>query len=69
MSEKVYAVMASSAPSEEQWAILSVVQRLEQIAQEGESPPLAALLWHRVLTCDVPRLRGLLSPETLQWAD
>lgn len=46
--------------------IASVILRIEQV--EAETPP-DSFIWHRILTCDVPRLRGYLSPETLEKMD
>lgn len=41
--------------------------RMEQVRQEGwlNSDVVA----DRILTCDLPRLRGYLSPATLEWMD
>jgi hypothetical protein len=51
--------------------LLSAVVRLQQIADEGgfygDGP--VDFLAERLLTCDLPRLRAHLSPETLEWAD
>lgn len=50
--------------------VATVVVRLEQIAARrarfGDEDGLAALVWDRVVTCDLPRLREHLSPRVLK---
>jgi hypothetical protein len=54
------------AMDENQLNILCVVLRLEQI--NDEHPAEAHhWLWDRVMFCDVPRLRAMLTPEMLEW--
>jgi hypothetical protein len=43
--------------------IASIIIRIEQI--NNQEPP-THWLWDRVMTCDIPRLRRQLSPETLR---
>jgi len=52
-------------PTGLQLDLLTVITRLEQIQLEREDG--LWLLWDRVLTCDLPRLRGHLTEDTLQW--
>jgi hypothetical protein len=53
--------------------LLTVIVRLEQIGGELGKRTAAGqafaewLMIKRVLECDVPRLRGYLTPETLAW--
>jgi hypothetical protein len=50
--------------------LLTVIARLEQIGSLDMSDPAGLgiyLLEERVIKCDVPRLRGHLTAETLAW--
>jgi hypothetical protein len=52
--------------------LTSAVARLQQIEQEGGfygEGGLVELLAERLLTCDLPRLRGHIDDETLRWCD
>lgn len=54
-----------AAPSGLQLDVLGVVQRLEQLAENGwDSDPIVR---ERLYTCDVPRLRGHLTSATRAW--
>lgn len=44
--------------------LATLLVRLAQIAEDPDGT-LAPLLLDRVLTCDLPRLRGYLTPDTL----
>lgn len=57
-----------NGPTGLQLDLLTVVARLEQIRDEGPGV-LADHLLDRVLTCDLPRLRGYLTEETLRWGE
>jgi hypothetical protein len=48
--------------------LLVVVQRLNQIELAGGFDQASPVVVERVLTCDLPRLRAHLTPETLLWA-
>ena len=65
----------AESPAGLQLDLLTVVTRLEQISEllradfEVTHTPLWLHLYKdRVMTCDVPRLRSHLTPETLEWA-
>ncbi len=45
--------------------LATVVGRLEQVAEYGHD----SLAGHRLVSCDLPRLRGHLSDETLEMMD
>ena len=49
--------------------LATVVARLRQIESEGGpvgfGTELAGVLWERVITCDLPRLTGHLSPAAV----
>ena len=53
-----------SAPTGLQLDLLTTVSRLEQVADELLAGSLVA---SRLITCDLPRLREHLTPETLAW--
>lgn len=55
-------------PDALQLDLLTIVGRLEQIVAEGGFETANAVVVDRVLTCDLPRLRDHLSPQTLAWA-
>ncbi len=59
------------APHGLQLDLLAAVARLQQISDEGgfygDGP--VGLFAVRLLTCDLPRLRAYLTPETLAWAE
>ena len=57
----------TAGPSGLQLDLLTVIVRLEQIQEQGPEPE--HFVWDRVVTCDIPRLRGYLTPETLAWED
>lgn len=68
------ATSVEGAPTGLQLDLLTVIVRLEQIAAElkadfqvTHAPLWLYLLEDRVMKCDVPRLRGYLSAETLAW--
>lgn len=48
--------------------LLSVIARIRQLREEGwfES---SHFIWHRIETCDLPRLEGHLTPEVAKWAE
>ena len=53
-------------PTGLQLDLLSVIARITQAHRE---PDMAHVLLDRLVTCDVPRLRGYLTPETIAWAN
>lgn len=53
-------------PTGLQLDLLTVVARLEQVADELAGGSLTA---QRLITCDLPRLREHLDAETLAWAE
>ena len=63
----------SGAPTGLQLDLLTAIVRLEQIGRlVANCDDLPGDLWlylleERVIKCDVPRLRGYLTPETLAW--
>ena len=60
----------TSPPEGLQFDLLTVVSRLQQIADDGgfyDGGPVE-MVAERLLTCDLPRLRDHLAPETLAWA-
>lgn len=48
--------------------LLTVIARIEQVNREGAGTA-GGIVWERILTCDVPRLRGHIDPDALEWAD
>jgi hypothetical protein len=63
--------MSKQVPAGWQLDLLTAVLRLEQIAGDGGfygGGPVE-IVAERLLTCDLPRLRGYLTPETLTWAE
>jgi hypothetical protein len=51
-------------PTGLQLDLLTALQRIMQVDRE-ETPE--GFMWHRVVTCDVPRLTKYLAPETIAW--
>ncbi len=51
-------------PTGLQLDLLTALQRIMQVHREEEPD---GLIWHRVITCDVPRLTGHLTPKTIAW--
>lgn len=50
--------------------LITTVARICQIARQTLEDPLSVHLFEdRLLTCDVPRLLGYLSPQARAWAD
>lgn len=57
-------------PSGLQLDLLTACQRIRQVWEEdGGGTSLGELLMQRLFTCDLPRLEGYLTAETLAWAD
>lgn len=54
-------------PAQDQIDILTAVARLEQIGEQRDDEVMVDLLLDRLVTCDAPRLRALLTAETLEW--
>jgi hypothetical protein len=63
------------APYGLQLDLLSIIARLRQIREDdcafmtGSEHGLTVLLWERIMTCDLPRLEGHLTPETVAWME
>jgi hypothetical protein len=57
-----------SPPAGLQLDLLTIVVRLEQVRDEGTIDWRADPIAERIITCDLPRMRALLTPETLAWA-
>lgn len=55
---------SAQGPTGLQLDLLRALQRIMQVERE-ERPE--GFLWHRVITCDVPRLTKYLAPETIAW--
>lgn len=55
-----------NAPTGLQLDLLGLVVRLEQIREEESGAD--GFLFHRVLTCDLPRLRQHITDEAWEWA-
>ena len=46
--------------------LMTTIARIEQASRE---PEMLDILWHRLVTCDAPRLRRHLTPESLEGLD
>jgi len=57
-----------NSPEGLQLDLLTVIVRLEQLRDE-EAPNGLPFIAERIISCDLPRLRGHLTPETLAWAE
>lgn len=58
-----------SRPGTLQFDLLCAILRIEQVGGLGEDDVLRELLIDRLVTCDAPRLRRYLAPETLAMED
>ena len=47
--------------------ILAAVERLDQLSREGVTA-CGGLIYVRLVTCDLPRLRALLPDAVIEWA-
>lgn len=55
-------------PRPDQLDVASAVLRIEQLAREGFDAG-GGVIWDRLVTCDVPRLRAMLGPDVLGQMD